>query len=53
METELMPKVILLEIIKHWEKMEDLCKVCEPYWAALTTAQRREIRHDHDFEKED
>ena len=48
-----MPKNVLAEIIAHWEKKEDLCKDCEKYWAGLTTAQRREIRMDHDFEMED
>ena len=44
---------VLVEIIAHWDKKEELCKNCEPYWAALTTSQRREVRHDYEKENDE
>lgn len=41
------------EIEKHWDKKEDLCNICSINWAALTTSQRREIKHNYDFERQD
>lgn len=40
------------KIYLHWDRNEELCILCEAYWKSLTTSQRREIRHNYDYEKD-
>ena len=48
-----LPDYRLFQIFKHWDKKEDLCKTCASFWEKLTSAERKEIHHNYEFEKDD
>lgn len=48
-----LPPEILQQIIASWDAKKPLPNNCEPYWSALTWAQRKEIRHNYEFENDD
>lgn len=42
----------LAKITQHWDRKEELCVLCKPWWDAQTLATRKEIKHNYEFEKD-
>ena len=40
-------------LIAHWESKTPLTTELQTYWITLSTAQRREIRHNYQYETND
>lgn len=43
---------LVAKVYEHWDKKESVhdCGKCEPLWATLTWSERKEIRHNYEFE---